>query len=262
MPARLARCSSLDPRRASALRARHGDDGTGGQTYMLPPPEQSGLRWLFLDLNSYFASVEQNERRELRGRPVAVVPMMTDSTCAIAASKEAKLYGIRTGTPIYEAKKICPHLICVLARHDVYVDYHHRILESVDKHVPVNKVWSIDECDAELLGQQRRPENARKIAQNIKDTIRRDLGKNITCSVGIAPNTFLAKVATEIQKPDGLIILHPDDLPGKLLNLKLRDLPGINVRMEERLLRAGIHSVADLWRTSPKQARAIWGSVQ
>lgn len=225
-------------------------------------PRQSGLRWLFLDLNSYFASVEQQERPALRGRPVAIVPMMTDATCAIAASAEAKLYGIKTGTPIYEAKKLCPALTCVLARHDVYVDYHHRILSSVEQILPVHKIWSIDEFDCELLGQERQIQTARLIAQKVKTAIRRDVGDHIKCSIGIAPTSFLAKVATEIDKRDGLTILPPDDLPGALLRLKLTDLPGINVAMQARLNRAGVMTVHDLWHTQPKQARAIWGSVQ
>jgi DNA polymerase-4 len=119
--------------------------------------QQPGLKWLFMDLNSYFASVEQQERPELRGKPVAVVPMMTDSTCAIAASYEAKAYGIKTGTPIYEAKQMCPGLRCVLARHDLYVDYHHRILEEVVKHTPINKVWSIDELSSPAARTGARP---------------------------------------------------------------------------------------------------------
>ncbi len=228
----------------------------------LTPPEHQGLRWLFLDLNSYFARVEQNECPELRGRPVAVVPMMTDSTCAIAASPEAKLYGIKTGTPIYDAKKLCPALTCVLARHDVYVDYHHRILKAVDRILPVHKIWSVDEFDCELLGQQRHFDTAILIAQQIKQALRREVGPCITCSIGIAPTSFLAKIGTEIQKKDGLTVIRPEDLPGVLLPLKLTDLPGINVRMEERLRRGGVKTVHGLWHISPKQARALWGSVQ
>jgi DNA polymerase-4 len=90
------------------------------------------LRWLFFDLNSFFASVEQQARPELRGKPIAIVPSMTDSTCAIAASAEAKAYGIKTGTMIYDAKKRCPNLICVLARHCICVDYHQRIMREVE----------------------------------------------------------------------------------------------------------------------------------
>ena len=224
-------------------------------------PETLGLSTLFLDLNSYFASVEQNENPALRGKPIAVVPMMTDATCAIAASYEAKAYGIKTGTKIYDAKKMCPQLICVLARHDIYVDYHHKVLAATDKHLPVSKIWSIDEFHCDLMGREKEPENARRIAQNIKNQILRDVGPAIKCSVGIAPNSFLAKVATDMQKPDGLVLLRPEDLPGRLLDLSLRDLPGINVRMEERLNKARIKTMKDLWNTSPKQARSIWGSV-
>ena len=228
---------------------------------MLRSPLESGLTTLFLDLNSYFASVEQNERPELRGRPVAVVPMMTDATCAIAASYEAKAYGIKTGTKIYDAKRLCPHLVCVLARHDIYVDYHHKILAATDKHIPITKIWSIDEFHCDLMGREREPENALRIARAIKAQIWKDVGPAINCSIGLSCNSFLAKVATDLQKPDGLVMLRPEDLPGPLLSLKLTDLPGINVRMEERLLRANIRSMEDLWNTSPKQARAVWGSV-
>lgn len=228
----------------------------------LTEPIQTGLRWLFVDMNSYFASVEQDVDPRLRGKPVAVVPMMTDATCAIAASYEAKAYGVRTGTKIYEAKRMCPQLICVQARHDLYVEYHHRILRAVENHLPVHKVWSIDEFDCELMGRECVPENARKLALAIKESIHREVGPAIHCSIGIAPNSFLGKVATEIDKPNGLVIIRPEDLPGRLLALKLRDLPGINVNMEERLRRARITSVRDLWQTSPKQARAIWHSVQ
>ncbi len=228
---------------------------------MLQSPTESGLSTLFLDLNSYFASVEQNDRPELRGKPVAVVPMMTDATCAIAASYEAKAYGIKTGTNIYDAKKMCPNLICVLARHDIYVEYHHKILEATDKHVPITKIWSIDEFHCDLIGRERLLENAYALAQRIKKQIWQDVGPNIHCSIGLAPNSFLAKVATDLQKPNGLVMLAPEDLPGRLFDLKLTDLPGINVRMEERLHAAKIRSIKDLWDTSPKQARAIWGSV-
>lgn len=228
----------------------------------LTDPLVSGLSWMFVDMNSYFASVEQNENPNLRGRPVAVVPMMTDATCAIAASYEAKAYGIKTGTKIYEAKRMCPQLVCVLARHDVYVEYHHKILAAVENHLPIHKVWSIDEFDCQLMGRERQPENARRIALAIKDSIHREVGPAINCSIGIAPNSFLGKVATEIEKPNGLVVIEPQELPGRLLELKLRDLPGINVNMEERLRRARVTTMKQLWDTSSKQARAIWHSVQ
>lgn len=225
-------------------------------------PEQNGLKWLFLDLNSYFASVEQQENPNLMGKPVAVLPMMTDATCAIAASYEAKAYGVKTGTKIYEAKKMCPNLICVPSRPDVYVDYHHNILEATEKCVPINKVWSIDEFDCLLLGQERIEENALNLAARLKQSIHDHVGRGINCSIGIAPNSFLAKVATDMEKPDGLVVLRPEDLPGRLLDLNLMDLPGINTAMLHRLYQTRITSVEALWNTSPKECRAIWRSVQ
>ena len=220
-----------------------------------------GLKWLFMDLNSYFASVEQQENPRLRGRPVAVVPMQTDHTCAIAVSYEAKAYGVKTGTIIRDAKKMCPNLHCVLARHDVYVAYHNRIIEEVIKHAPINKIWSIDELSSRLPPSRRSPDAAAAVARNIKEGIWRNIGPAISCSIGIAPNSLLAKIASDMQKPDGLTIIRQEDLPGPLLNLKLTDLPGIGMNMERRLSRAGITTVEQFWNTSPKHARKIWGSV-
>jgi len=225
-------------------------------------PDNGKVDWLFLDLNSYFASVEQNERPELRDRPVAVVPVMSDSTCAIAASYEAKAFGIKTGTKIYEARKLCPGLIVVEARHDAYVEIHHRIRTEIDRHIPIEKVCSIDEVACRLLGPQREIGEAKDIARRIKQGLRDNLGPCIRCSIGLAPNMFLAKVATDMEKPDGLVVITRAGLPGKLLGLELTDLYGIGRGTERRLNRAGIYDIAGLWEVSPKHARRIWGSVE
>lgn len=103
------------------------------------------LRWLFLDLNSYFASVEQQVNPALRGKAIAVVAVMTDSTCAIAASAQAKAFGVSTGTRIGEAKRLCPQLQLVKADHSRYVEFHERIKEEVQRHYPIEVVASIDE---------------------------------------------------------------------------------------------------------------------
>jgi DNA polymerase-4 len=223
---------------------------------------EPGLKWLFLDLNSYFASVEQQENPALRGKPVAVVPMMTDSTCAIAASYEAKAYGVKTGTPIYEAKQMCPGLRCVLARHDLYVEYHHRVIEEVVKHTPINKIWSIDELSSRLPPDHRTPERVMAVAARIKNGLRRNVGEHIKCSIGVAPNSLLAKIAGDMKKPDGLTIIPQEDLPGILLTLKPNDIPGVGENMNIRLKRAGIHDMKTLWNLSPKHMRKIWGNVQ
>src|SRR5277367_3316345 len=119
----------------------------------LAPP--TGLRWPYVDFNSYFASVEQQLDPRLRGKPVAVVPVETDATCAIAASYEAKAFGVKTGTMIYEAKKMCPGLICVLGKHEHYVEFHERILDEIDHHIPVTDVCSIDEMACSLMNNER-----------------------------------------------------------------------------------------------------------
>ena len=226
-----------------------------------PLPPTARLKWLFFVLNSYFASVEQQDSPHLRGRPVAVVPSPTDSTSAIAASYEAKAYGIRTGTKIYEAKRLCPDLICVLARHGVYVDYHHRILAEVERHIPIDKVCSIDEAACRLLNGEQSPEAATAIAQQIKQGLHDNVGAYVKCSIGIAQNMFLAKTATDMKKPDGLVILPPNEYAHQLFALELSDLCGIGRNILRRLNQAGIASVEQLWHASPKQARHIWGSV-
>lgn len=223
---------------------------------------EPGIKWLFMDLNSYFASVEQQEQPALRGKPVAVTPMETDYTCAIAASYEAKAYGIKTGTIIKDAKKMCPHLKCTLARHDFYVAYHHKILEEVIKHTPINKVWSIDELSSRLPPGKRNIDAAKKTASNIRNGIWDNVGEAINCSIGFAPNSLLAKIACEMQKPNGLTILSQEDLPDALFSLKLTDIPGIGRNIERRLNKTGISSIEDFWNTTPKHARKIFGSVQ
>ena len=90
------------------------------------------LRWLFLDLNSYFASIEQELRPELRNKPIGVVPVMTNATCCIAVSYEAKAFGVKTGTIVTDAKKLCPAMQFIEARHQLYVEYHHAIVQAVE----------------------------------------------------------------------------------------------------------------------------------
>ena len=220
------------------------------------------VKWLFLDLNSYFASVEQQENPEIRGKPVAVIPSQTDYTCAIAASYEAKAYGIKTGTIIRDAKQMCPNLICVPARHDIYVQYHNRIIEEIIKHTPINKIWSIDELSSRLPPNKRNRTSAEQISHNIKQGLWDNIGSAINCSIGVAPNSLLAKIAGNMQKPNGFTYLPQEELPGRLLDLKLTDITGIGKNMDARLRRARIMSIQDLWNISPKHARKIWGSVQ
>jgi len=219
------------------------------------------LRWLLVDLNSYFASVEQELRPELRGRPVAVVPVMADTTCAIAASYEAKVFGVRTGTRVGDAKRMCPGIVLVEARHDVYVDYHNRIVEAVERCVPVAAVLSIDEMASSLIGREQPLSAALDLAKRIKNSIRESVGSTLRCSIGLAPNRYLAKIASDMQKPDGLVALTPDQLPSALSQLTLRDLPGVGAQMEKRLNEQGIRTMPQLLSLDREQLNRVWGGI-
>ncbi|PPC81545.1 MAG: DNA polymerase [Methylotenera sp.] len=220
------------------------------------------LNALYVDFNSYFASVEQQLVPELRGRPIGVLAVMAETTCCIAASYEAKAFGIKTGTLVSEARKLCPDIIFVEARPPVYVQYHHFLIDIVESCTHVEKVLSIDEMVCKLTGSQQQPENALKLAAKIKSTLAEKAGDFIRCSIGIAPNTFLAKVASNMQKPDGCVLIAPHELPQRLYGLKLRDLNGIGKQMEARLNRYKITTVEQLYAANRQQLQVAWGSVE
>ncbi len=220
------------------------------------------LNALYVDFNSYFASVEQQLVPALRGKPVGVLAVMAETTCCIAASYEAKAFGIKTGTIVSDARKLCPDIIFVEARPPVYVEYHHKLIEMVESCTHVEKVLSIDEMVCKLTGSQQFPENALKLAAKIKQVLAKNAGDYIKCSIGIAPNTYLAKVASNMQKPDGCVLIQPHELPRRLFGLKLRDLNGIGKQMEARLARYKITTVEQLYAANRQQLQTAWGSIE
>jgi len=198
----------------------------------------------------------------LRGKPIGVLAVMAETTCCIAASYEAKVFGIKTGTLVSEARKLCPDIIFVEARPPVYVQYHHFLIDIVESCTHVEKVLSIDEMVCKLTGSQQQPENALKLAAKIKSALAEKAGDFIRCSIGIAPNTFLAKVASNMQKPDGCVLIAPHELPQRLYGLRLRDLNGIGKQMEARLNRYKITTVEQLYSANRQQLQVAWGSVE
>lgn len=219
------------------------------------------LRSLLVDFNSYFASVEQQVEPRLRGKPLGVVPMLADTTVCIAASVEAKQFGVKTGTKVADAKKLCPGIEFVTARHAIYIDFHHRAVKCVDSIVPVRAVLSIDEMDCELSGRWSDPARALDTARKVKAAISKDVGECLRTSIGIGPNTFIAKTASDMVKPDGLVVIEKSELPQRLFHLEVRALSGVGKQMEKRLHQHGIRTVADLAARSKDELRAIWGSV-
>lgn len=219
------------------------------------------LNWLFLDMNAYFASVEQQRRPELRGKPVAVVPTMTDRTCCIAVSYEARPWGVKTGTNVGEARRRCPGLELVEGRHEHYIETHHAIIKAVETVLPVTKVCSIDEMVCQLAPQRRTSATAQEVAREVKRAIAEQVGPYLRCSVGLAPNRFLAKVASNLQKPDGLSLILREQLPQRLHTMQLTDLPGIGRNMERRLAHRGVTKVRQLCALSKPALIELWGSV-
>ena len=213
---------------------------------------------LYIDFDGFFASCEEQADPGLHGRPVGVIPFAgARNSCVLAANPAAKRFGVKTGTAIAEARRLCPRITLTPQRPDHYVRIHRRIIAAVLSVLPIDVVCSIDELAA-VLGERDRPE---EVAGRIKARVRAAVGERITCSIGCASNRWLAKIAAELEKPDGLTVLLPADLPGPLLGLGLEALPGVGKRMRARLKQAGLATVEDIWKTDPGRLRSIWGSV-
>jgi len=219
------------------------------------------LRSLIVDFNSFFASVEQQLRPELRGRPVAVAPVKAETTFAIAASYEAKKFGVKTGTRIAEGRRMCPGLVVVQARPSLYVEMHEELKEAIDSCMHIESVGSIDEMECDLTGVWRQREKAVELARTIKRTIAESVGEFMRCSIGIAPNGLLAKLASDLQKPDGLVVIEDHELPRRLYSLGLQDFSGISHAMEARLRSHGISTVEQMCTASKEELRAAWEGI-
>ena len=219
------------------------------------------LRHMFIDFNAFFASVEQQVQPGLRGRPVGVAATMTDSGCCIATSYEARVFGIKTGTRVGEARALCRDVAIVPARPRLYVMMHQRFLKAIDTVIPVHKVHSIDEVDCLLDPTQRTAQRATELALAVKRAVRKHCGVSMRCSIGCASNRVLAKLGTDMMKPDGLVILPPDEIRARIGHLSVDELSGIGPGMTLRLERAGIKTVNELMARSAKEMRSLWGGL-
>ena len=215
---------------------------------------------LYVDFDSFFASAEQYLEPALRGRPVGVLPVDSPNTGLIAASVEAKRAGVRGIVSRAEAEEVCPGIVLRVARPDAYVALHHRIRQCLEAHVEVLAVRSIDEAVARLMANEAA--RAEELGEEIKRDFASTFAPCLSLSIGIAANELLAKIAAEMDKPNGFRLLLPEDMPGALAHLSLRDIPGISKGMEKRLHDAGVHDFCGLWALAPKQARKLWGGVQ
>lgn len=217
---------------------------------------------LFFDMNSFFASVAQAEEPALMGHPVAVLTTNARHAACIAASVEAKRLGIGMGVRREEARRLCPNVVFRVVKHDICLKYHQKIRQAAERVVHIHAAHSIDEFSCHLLGSQQELPVALEIGHALQQAILTDVSPALRSSVGLGPNRLLAKIAAELEKPLGLNWLLPEVLPDRIAHLKLNDLPGISRGMTARLNAAGVYTVAELYTLAPKQARAIWRSVE
>jgi len=215
---------------------------------------------LYLDFDGFFASCEQLAHPGLRGKPVGVVPYAGGTgTCVIACSAEAKRRGVSSVMSVREALRVCPDLILQPQSPDLYRRAHNALLAEIAMVLPIEAVKSIDELTCRLDPVQQ--QNPRAVGEAIKARLFKLVGPWIKCSLGYAGNRQLAKMACKAGKPDGNMLWHPADMPGPLLGLRLKDVPGIGKNVLRRLWDARIVEMNDLLKAQPKQLRALWGNV-
>ena len=216
------------------------------------------FRRLFIDFDSFYASIEQQDNPEYRGKPVIVVPVVSDYTCAIAASYQSKRLGVKTGTRVKTAKEKIPGLFVCGARPKRYVEVHNQIVEILSQHFKKIQVLSIDEMACEI--DEDDDFDCEMIAALLKLDFQEKLGEHITCSIGVAQNVFLSKVAADMDKPNGFTALG-QKAQEQLKTLGLTDLPGIAEKMEARLNKSRIKTVEDLFNTEELKLKKAWGSI-
>jgi len=202
---------------------------------------------LLADMNSFFASVHQAMDPKLQGKPVIVIGDPEQRRgIVLSASYEAKAKGIKTGMVLWEARQLCPHGFFIKSQYRHYVDFSSRFLRIMRDFTPLVEVFSIDEAFLDVTGSQKLFGAPVAIASQLKQRIRQEVG--LTCSVGVAPNKLLAKMAADLQKPDGLTVISHGDVPAILWPLPIRDLFGVGPRYEQRLRRLNIFTIGDLAR--------------
>jgi DNA polymerase-4 len=202
---------------------------------------------LHIDMDAFFSSVEQRVNPALRGKPI-VVCGANSRTVVLTASYEARAYGVKTGMTLPEARALCSGLIRVESHPERYADVCRRLVAIFEEFTPAVEVYSIDEAFLDLTDCLALFPDAAAIGRLIKDRIRKEMG--LTTSIGAAPNKLLAKLASGLEKPDGLVILRHEDVPPLLEKMAVEELCGIGPALAQRLSALGITTCGELGRAS------------
>lgn len=214
---------------------------------------------MHIDLNSCFATVEQQARPRLRGRPVAVVNRRTENTSIVTASYEAKALGISVGMRVKEAYKICPGLVALESDPPKYRFVYHKLLAIMKRYSAHVTMKSIDEgvIDFHQTSEAIGGRELIDIGYEMKQRLREEIGRAMRCNVGISTNRFLAKTAASLHKPDGLDVIDHTNLRSTLETLKLTDLTGIAKHNEHRLNAIGIYTPLQFLDADPYTLRTM-----
>lgn len=214
---------------------------------------------LHLDMNAFFAAVEQRTNPHLKGKPVLVCGNPKGRTVIVSPSYEARALGVKTGMNLWEAKKLLKNPIIVECNPANYVAVSNHLIEMFTQFTPLVETFSIDECFLDVSGCQRLFGSGKDIALKIKKRIREEL--EITCSIGIGPNKLLAKLGSHLKKPDGLVIIEPEKIQQVLENLPMQELCGIGPKITERLNKLGVYTCGQLARYPVKILQGMYGIV-
>lgn len=215
---------------------------------------------LLVDMNSFYASVHQALDPSLRGEPVVVCgdPQKRHGI-VLAASYEAKKHGIKTAMPKWEAFNLLPGAIFIKPDYRQYLDFSTRIINIMRDFSPLVEPFSIDEAYIDISGTRNIFGSSVDIARQIKKRIWEEVG--VLCSVGIGPNKLVAKMAAELQKPDGLTVISREEVPQKLWPLPVGELFGVGRKTEKKLRSLGIHTIGELAKYPPDILKQKFGVI-
>ncbi len=198
---------------------------------------------LHIDMDAFYASVEQLDNPWLRGKCV-LVGGTSNRGVVMAASYEARQYGVRSATPIFKAREMCPDAVFIPPRMRRYKEVSGKVMSVLREFSPEVEVVSIDEAYMDVSGSERLYGDPQALAATIKKEIKERV--HLTCSVGVAPGKFLAKVASDLDKPDGLTVIRPEDVPRFIANLPIQKVPGVGKKTFQDLVSMGISTLGDI----------------
>ncbi|GAA3242900.1 DNA polymerase IV [Actinocorallia longicatena] len=223
-----------------------------------PQADDTGCHVLHVDMDAFFVSVELLERPELRGRPV-LVGGLGDRAVVAAASYEARRYGVHSAMPMSRARRMCPQAVVLPPRHERYAEVSAKVMEIFRDVTPLVEPLALDEAFLGVAGAIKLMGRPAVIAEAIRERVRRELG--VTCSVGVAPTKFLAKLASTRCKPDGMMVVPADGVLGFLHPLPVAALWGVGERTEEQLARFGVRTVGDLAGVPLETLKTVVGNA-